>query len=187
MGLGPVNVAASNFFFKGELKEQNGKLSLYDCFTSQIIPINNKSAIYTDLFSKFQSLYSAPVFVDMRGFLTTNKKSQTTLTATYLNNIYEAECNPSQNITGRWISDSMGTSPEGISLTVNSDYTFNLKFTLPNHQSSINGEWQMISNNSIFFSYQELNQYFSHNGTFSEDNNTLVISTDSGAITLKRR
>ena len=123
-GLGPVNIAASNFLYKGELKEVNGKLNLLDCFTGRLIPINNKSGIYSDLFSKFQTSYSQPVYVVIRGFINQNKKSQTTLTATYLNNSYEGQCNDSDLITGNWISDSMSTSPEGISLTINDYFSF---------------------------------------------------------------
>ena len=81
----------------------------------------------------------------------------------------------------------MSTSPEGISLTSNDDFSFTLNISIPGHKSTINGEWQMTSNNTIFFSYQQISQYFTHNGTFSNDFVTMVVPTDYGSIMLRRR
>lgn len=186
-GIGPVNIAASNFFFKGELRQSAGSLSLFDCFTATTIPIDSKNGIYSELFSKYQSMYVSPVFVELRGFISKNPSSANQLVASYLINMHESSCQPNQIITGNWISNSMGTSPDGILVEINPDYTFNLKINLPEKNLNISGIWSMLSNYSIFFSYQQVTQYFSHTGTFSQENDVIIIPTDKGAITLKKR
>ncbi len=185
-GIGPVNITASNFFFKGELRQTDGKLTLFDCFTATTIPIDNKSGIYSELFSKFQSMYAAPVFVAMRGFISQMQGSKNQLVASYLINMHEATCNSDEIITGNWISNSMGTSPDGIIVMINNDFTFILNVNLPEKKLSIKGTWAMLSDSSIFFSYQQVTQYFSHTGTFDAAKSTIIVPTDKGAISLKK-
>ena len=80
----------------------------------------------------------------------------------------------------------MGTAPDGIIVMINNDFTFSLNLNLPEKKLSIKGTWAMLSDSSIFFSYQQVTQYFSHTGTFDVSKSTIIVPTDKGAISLKK-
>ena len=182
-GIGPVNIAASNFYFDGTLILNNGNLSLNNCQTGTVIPFAKNKGIYNDLFSIYQSNYNKNTFVRIRGFIPAQTQgSDLMIFPTHLVGHVESECNSSADITGIWVSDSLGNRADGISIQFNKDFTFVFKTKLPENNKVISGEWLFTSPTSIFLSYLEVTDILNHNATFNIASDKIFIPTDKGKI-----
>ena len=175
-GVGPVNIAASNFYFKGELKKNGGDLSLYNCYTGQEIPLAKDQGIYNEL----NNLTNPNIAI--RGFIK-KVNNQNILTATYYLGEQQTGCLTSENMVGKWKC----TGIDKLTLVINPDYTFALNLDKPHDKSiDIKGEWLLTSPTAIFFSYYIISPYFNHNGIFHQDRGYITVHTVDGDIIFEK-
>ncbi|HAC20752.1 MAG TPA: hypothetical protein DCF91_01480 [Porphyromonadaceae bacterium] len=185
MGIGPVIVSESNFYYSGLFYMDNFNPVLTSCATGMTMPIARENAFQTllDKYTAEVPTMNNPVFVQLRGFTqpftNTSGITQNRLVVSYVTTLTQnTECPEGGNIVGTYVSY----------LPNQQDAQNKVVFTiLPNHQFTCaiynlasqtdlyltNGTWQLTTNQALALFFETENPYLSHNAVINYANTTI--------------
>lgn len=185
MGIGPVIVSESNFYYSGLFYMNNFNPVFTSCATGMTLPIMRESAFQTllDKYTAVDPTMENPVFVQLRGFTQPYTDAagitQNRLVVSYVTSLTQnTECPEGGNIVGTYVNY----------LPNQQDAQNKVVFTiLPNHQFTCaiynlasqtdlyltKGSWQLTTNQALALFYQTENPYLSHNLVINYTNTTI--------------
>lgn len=185
MGLGPVIVSESNFYYSGLFYMNNFNPFFTSCATGTTIPIARENAFQT-LLDKYTAAVPSmdnPVFVQLRGFTQPytdpNGIAQNRLVVSYVTTLSEnTECPESGNIVGTYVSylPNQQDAQNKVVLSILPNHKFTCAIYNLASQNDLyltNGTWQMTTNQALQFFYETENPYLANSAVINYTNTTI--------------
>ncbi|MEG1617254.1 MAG: hypothetical protein RR202_12465 [Bacteroidales bacterium] len=193
MGIGPVNIAASNFYFEGNLQIIDNMPTFYDCAAGVNLPIATDQGIYSEVSKQYGSAVTEPGGVmrgKFRGYLVDNPGAPypKKLVITYIVGWQKdaAMCDQQKVLTGKWNAQLAAAYNGNIVLTLTNDFSFSATISSAKGNSEVKGSWMLTSDTDIVFFYTTINPYMGHSGSYNPKNMTMFVPTSSGTLILKK-
>ena len=197
-GIGPVDVAKSNFFYAGDLIINNQTSTLEVCATGKKVNLVNYLGAFDQLQKYYIKVYpsSKKVFAMVRGYILpkpADKQVPDSLVVTHLIDMKaDIICAPNNNLVGTY--NGSYTTKQGktvdIILTMGNENQF--IFVVKGDKSEsiisqIGGEWQLLDINKLMISYMSESVYLSPQATIDYKTQSISWSNNQGeSIILKK-
>lgn len=185
-GIGPVDLAESNFFYAGELVINNNESSLKVCATGVKLPIVNSKGVFDALHQRYTEVFPASrsVFVMIRGYQAphpTDSNLPDSLVVTYLTDMQaNVVCAPNSNILGTYTAQY---TDKYITLAIYPNYKYSFKTLDGNNRSVINelkGNWELLGMNNLMISYITKEDMLAPNADINYADQTISWVTQNG-------
>ncbi|MEG0993239.1 MAG: hypothetical protein RR212_06475 [Bacteroidales bacterium] len=191
-GIGPVNIAESNFYFAGDFQILDGMPLFYDCMAGANIPIATGKGVYKQLADQYKTkitnageILRAKIhgyFIDQP---TTDYPKQ--LVVTYVNDLAKGTvCTRQKELPGTWNADLVGATKGTVALTLTNTFDFTAKITTATGTTTIKGSWMMTSPEEIGLFYTDMTTFLGHSASFNPNNMTMFVPTQTGTLILKK-
>ena len=183
-GIGPVNMALSNFYYSGEVSMKDFNPYFFSCASGQTLPIAREAA-FQSLINRYANLNpteTQPMFATLRGY-TRMGENGPELVVTYITSLsIDERCEMSANVTGTYVGFIPNAANPmyqiGITLNASGQLIAVVFVGNTNHvQERIVGTWNLISNSTISLSYLTPSTYIAHTVTIGSEPNTLIMNS----------
>lgn len=192
-GIGPVNIAASNFYFSGNMQIQNNTPIFYDCAVGANLPIATDKGAYQQVsqaYMKAAATPGAPVHMTFRGYLMDNpgNNSPQSVVITYLSGTSTdtGVCQDGKTLSGSWSASLIGRYQGKADLQLNKDFSFVYKVVSEGNTLEMKGGWMLTSATDVTFFFLEGNNFMGHTASFNPNNMSLFMPTSSGTLIFKK-
>lgn len=192
-GLGPVNMAASNFYYSGDFRIVENQPLFYDCLAGVDIPIATEKGAYQqlkNLYDKTTGTTQSVVRATFRGYLIDNPgnpSSPKQLVVAYVNDLTKnSSCNRQIQLSGKWSAPLIGMEKGRATLELYNNFTFKSIVNSSAGIKEIRGNWNMTSEHTIVLLYETNSINLGHDLSFNPQNMTLFMPTQKGTLILKK-
>ncbi|MEG1587173.1 MAG: hypothetical protein RR346_09880 [Bacteroidales bacterium] len=193
MGIGPVIVSKSNFYFAGDFQIMNGTPLFYDCMAGANIPIATDKGIYQEVASRYNSLVTNQgdiLRAQFRGYFVDEPTSDypKKLVISYINDLAAGPiCERQKELPGNWSASLIGSEKGSVTLSMTNTFDFTCEIVTNTGTEKISGSWMMTSGQEIVLFYTTVSRLMGHSIAFNPNNMTLFIPTQSGTLIFKKQ
>ncbi|MGL6179748.1 MAG: hypothetical protein ACRC13_11205 [Tannerellaceae bacterium] len=185
MGIGPVIVSESNFYYSGLFYMNNFNPVFTSCATGMAMPIARESAFQTllDKYTAEVPTMDNPVFVQLRGFTQPYTDAggitQNRLVVSFVTSLTQnTECPEGGNIVGTYVNylPNQQDAQNKIVFTILPNHKFTCaiyNLTSQNDLYLTNGTWQLTTNQVLQLFYETKNPYLANSAVINYTNTTI--------------
>ena len=191
-GVGPVNLAESNFYFAGDFQIMESIPLFYDCMAGANIPIATDKGIYDQLATQYKNKITSAgeiLKAQLHGYFINEATVDypKKLVITYINDLSKGTICPRQKeLPGTWTANLIGAQKGTVTLTLTNTFDFKCKITTDNGTEDVAGSWMMTSAQEIVLLFTTRTKYLGNNVAFNPNNMTLFIPTQTGTLIFKK-
>lgn len=191
-GIGPVNIAESNFYFAGDFQVADGMPLFYDCMAGANIPIATDKGVYQELLTRYNNMASTSGEVlraRIHGYFVNEPTVDypKKLVVTYVNSLTKGTiCDRQKQLPGVWTADLIGTEKGTVVLKLTNTFDFTYDITTASGTNTIRGSWMMTSGGEIGLFYLDITKLLGHSIAFNPNNMTLFMPTQTGTLIFKK-
>ncbi|MGL4292135.1 MAG: hypothetical protein ACRCSQ_00915 [Bacteroidales bacterium] len=192
-GLGPVNIAESNFFFAGDFQIIDNQALFYDCMAGANIPLVTDKGVYNQLAEKYRAMAGTSgevVRARIHGYFVDRPTSDypRQLVVTYVNELSQGSiCDRTKQLPGTWVAQLIGMEKGTVTLKLDNKFDFTATIAASSGTQNISGGWRMTSPQEVSLFYTTITPLMGNSVSFNPNNMTLFVPTQRGTLIFKKQ